>query len=67
MPGSALQIVAARQGTLGHLGRGPELAATLDRWTRHILTGLAVVAVMFQHGHQSTALAQLWPELKHWD
>ena len=37
VPGSALQVVAARQGTLGRLGRGGELAATLDRWTRHIL------------------------------
>jgi O-antigen/teichoic acid export membrane protein len=46
VPGSALQIVAARQGTLGHLGRGPELAATLDRWTRHILIGLAAVTVV---------------------
>src|SRR4051794_30441146 len=46
VPGSALQVVAARQGTLGRLGRGGELAATLDRWTRHILLGLALVAVV---------------------
>ena len=39
MPGSALQVAAARQGTLGRLGPGGELAATLDRWTRHLLIG----------------------------
>ncbi|MEA2292488.1 MAG: hypothetical protein QOE86_127 [Solirubrobacteraceae bacterium] len=46
VPGSALQVVAARQGTLGRLGRGRELSATLDRWTRHILLGLGVVAIV---------------------
>jgi O-antigen/teichoic acid export membrane protein len=46
VPGSALQVVAARQGTLGRLGRGGELAATLDRWTRHILLGLGLVVVL---------------------
>src|SRR5688500_8402699 len=45
VPGSALQVAAARQGTLGRLGTGGELAATLDRWTRHILIGIAVLAV----------------------
>lgn len=46
VPGSALQVAAARQGTLGRLGSGGELAATLDRWTRHILMGIAAVAVV---------------------
>src|SRR4051812_42714922 len=46
VPGSALQVVAARQGTLGRLGRGQALAGTLDRWTRHILAGLALVVVL---------------------
>lgn len=46
VPGSALQVAAARQGTLGRLGSGGDLAATLDRWTRHILVGIAVVAVV---------------------
>ena len=46
VPGSALQVAAARQGTLGRLGGGGELAATLDRWTRHIAAGIAVVAVI---------------------
>ena len=45
VPGAALQVAAAREGTLGHLGRGGELAGTLRRWTRHILILLAVVAV----------------------
>ena len=44
VPGAALQVAAARQGTLGRLGHGGELAATLARWTRHILIGLAVLA-----------------------
>jgi len=46
VPGSALQIAAAREGTLGRLGEGPELAATLARWTRHLLMGLAVLAAL---------------------
>ncbi len=46
VPGSALQVAAARQGTLGRLGSGAELAATLQRWTRHILIGLAAVTVV---------------------
>jgi O-antigen/teichoic acid export membrane protein len=46
VPGTALQVVAARLGTLGRLGRNGELAATLDRWTRHILLGLALVAMV---------------------
>ncbi len=46
VPGSALQVAAAREGTLGRLGRGPELAATLARWMRHLLVVLAAVAVV---------------------
>jgi O-antigen/teichoic acid export membrane protein len=46
VPGSALQVAAARQGTLGRLGSGAELAATLDRWTRHVLVGIGVVAIV---------------------
>ncbi len=46
VPGAALQVAAARQGTLGRLGQGAELAATLNRWTRHILMGLAAVTVL---------------------
>jgi O-antigen/teichoic acid export membrane protein len=44
--GAALQVSTARQGTLGRLGEGGELAATLDRWTRHILTGIAVTTAL---------------------
>ena len=46
VPGSALQVVAAREATLGRLGRGGELAGTLARWSRHILATLAVVAAV---------------------
>lgn len=45
VPGSALQVAAARQGTLGRLGQGGELAATLGRWTRHIGAGIVVLAI----------------------
>jgi O-antigen/teichoic acid export membrane protein len=46
VPGAALQVAAARQGTLGRLGRGGELSATLHRWTAHLLAGMAAVAVV---------------------
>jgi O-antigen/teichoic acid export membrane protein len=49
VPGSALQVAAARESTLGRLGRGGELAATLDRWTRHLgmlLVAVAIVGVL---------------------
>jgi len=32
--GQAIQVATAREGVLGHLGRGPALIATLKRWTR---------------------------------
>lgn len=44
VPGSALQVAAAREGTLGRLGRGGELAATLARWNRHL--GIVLVATL---------------------
>ena len=40
VPGSALQVAAAREGALGRLGGGGELAATLARWMRHLLLGI---------------------------
>lgn len=46
VPGAALQVAAAREGTLGRLGRGGELSATLHRWTRHLLAGTVAVAVV---------------------
>src|SRR4051794_27823877 len=57
VPGSALQVAAAREGTLGRLGRGGELAGTLRRWTRHILAGLAVVAVLAAIAREPLAAA----------
>jgi hypothetical protein len=63
VPGSALQVAAARQGTLGRLGRGGELAATLDRWTRHLLAGLFVVAVVSVLArHQLAAIVNVHEE-----
>lgn len=44
VPGSALQVAAARQGTLGRLGRDGELAGTLERWERHLLAGMLLLA-----------------------
>jgi O-antigen/teichoic acid export membrane protein len=49
VPGYALQVATAREGAVGRLGRGAELSATLQRWTRQllwILLGVAVVAVL---------------------
>src|SRR3954467_15743605 len=46
VPGAALRVVAAREATLGRLGRGGELAGTLARWSRHILATLAVVTAV---------------------
>jgi O-antigen/teichoic acid export membrane protein len=46
VPGSALQVAAAREGTLGRLGTGPALATTLQRWTRTLVVALAVVAAV---------------------
>ena len=46
VPGAALQVAAAREATLGRLGRGGELAGTLARWSRHILAALAAIAVV---------------------
>jgi len=46
VPGSALQVAAARAGAVGLLGEGGELAGTLSRWTRHVIGVLVVVAVV---------------------
>jgi O-antigen/teichoic acid export membrane protein len=46
VPGAALQVAAAREATLGRLGRGGELAGTLTRWQHHILIALAAVAAV---------------------
>jgi O-antigen/teichoic acid export membrane protein len=46
VPGAALQVVAAREATLGRLGEGGELAGTLARWSRHILMAVVAIAVL---------------------
>jgi O-antigen/teichoic acid export membrane protein len=46
VPGSALQVAAAREGTLGRLGRGRALSATLARWTRQLLLALVAVSAL---------------------
>lgn len=45
VPGAALQVAAAREGALGHLGHGPEFATTLRRWTLSLIALTAAVAV----------------------
>jgi len=44
VPGLALQVAAAREGALGRLGAGGELAATVARWRTGILAATVVVA-----------------------
>lgn len=46
VPGNALQLATARAGSLGELGEGPALHATLDRWARRLLILAAVAAVL---------------------
>ena len=43
--GQAVQVATAREGVLGHLGKGEELLATLERWARTLalFTVLATV------------------------
>jgi hypothetical protein len=45
VPGNALQLATARAGSLGELGHGPGLHATLDGWTRRLLVLAVLVAV----------------------
>jgi O-antigen/teichoic acid export membrane protein len=47
--GQAMQVATARESVLGRLGSGPQLAATLQSWTRILLgltVALAVVSVL---------------------
>ena len=44
VPGLALQAAAAREGALGRLGAGGELAATVARWRTSVLAATVVVA-----------------------
>ncbi len=47
--GQAIQVATAREGVLGHLGRGLALIATLKRWTRTMVwltLALTVVSIL---------------------
>lgn len=44
--GQAIQVATAREGVLGHLGVGPELIATLKRWTRSMVWFTLAVTVV---------------------
>src|SRR2546430_4211582 len=49
--GAALQVATAREGVLGHLGVGPDLLATLKRWTRTmawVTVGLTIVSILLR-------------------
>jgi O-antigen/teichoic acid export membrane protein len=46
VPGSALQVAAAREGTLGRLGDRDARAALLRRWTSTLIGVLVAVAVL---------------------
>jgi len=51
VPGAALQIATARDGALGRLGEGRDLAATIARWTRTMVLltlALSVVAALLR-------------------
>jgi glycosyltransferase involved in cell wall biosynthesis/O-antigen/teichoic acid export membrane protein len=43
--GQSIQVAAAREATLGHLGGGGRMRATLERWTRQLVLATAVLAV----------------------
>src|SRR4051795_4657809 len=46
VPGSALQVAAARQGALGRLGDPHRQAAVLARWTRTLLVALMAITAV---------------------
>ncbi|HWH93429.1 MAG TPA: glycosyltransferase [Baekduia sp.] len=43
--GQSIQVAAAREATLGHLGADGRMRATLDRWTRQLLVASAALGV----------------------
>jgi O-antigen/teichoic acid export membrane protein len=50
--GQAMQVATAREGVLGHLGRGPALVATMRNWSRSMLmvtAVLTVISVLLRH------------------
>jgi O-antigen/teichoic acid export membrane protein len=62
--GYAMQVATAREAVLGHLGVGPDLAATVRSWTRAILVFTAVMSVLsvlFRHPiAQAVGVKQEW-------
>jgi O-antigen/teichoic acid export membrane protein len=44
--GQSIQVAAAREATLGHLGSDGRLRATLDRWTRQLVLATVVLGVL---------------------
>jgi O-antigen/teichoic acid export membrane protein len=44
--GQAMQVATAREGVLGHLGRGASLIATVKSWTRTMVVFTAVLTVI---------------------
>src|ERR1039458_239421 len=49
--GQALQVATAREGVLGHLGVGAGLAATVRRWTAHLMmltAGITVISILLR-------------------
>jgi O-antigen/teichoic acid export membrane protein len=44
--GLAMQVAVAREGALGHLGRGRALVATTTNWTRSLLFVTAVLTIL---------------------
>jgi O-antigen/teichoic acid export membrane protein len=50
--GQALQVATAREGVLGHLGTGVQLAATVRQWTRSMAVFtvvISIVSVLLRH------------------
>lgn len=43
--GQSIQVAAAREATLGHLGVDGRLRATLERWTRQLVAATVVLAI----------------------
>ncbi|QEC49496.1 glycosyltransferase [Baekduia soli] len=44
--GQSVQVAAAREATLGHLGAGGGLRGTLARWTRQLIAATVVLAAL---------------------
>ncbi|HEY4700997.1 MAG TPA: hypothetical protein VIH64_03860, partial [Streptosporangiaceae bacterium] len=44
--GQALQVATAREGVLGHLGTGAQLAATVRQWTRSMGVFLVIISIV---------------------